>query len=163
MSSSRLVVLLAALVLLTGASAGSSLALAGHDPPPVVAVGTSVPGLRVELLGLSGRDAELTARFRVSNAGPKPLRSRVFGDPAKGGIDRQLGRDLGGAFLFDTTERALYAPLRDQDRKVRGDLFPAKLQPGQTVGVSVTFQRPPSARVDVGFPKAVRFLQQPVD
>jgi len=137
-SSSRLVVLLAALVLLTGASAGSSLALAGHDPPPVVAVGTSVPGLRVELLGLSGRDAELTARFRVSNAGPKPLRSRVFGDPAKGGIDRQLGRDLGG-------------------------LFPAKLQPGQTVGVSVTFQRPPSARVDVGFPKAVPFLQQPVD
>jgi len=141
-TSSRLVGLLAGLGLLSGASAAPALALVGSAPRPVAAAGTSVPGMHVELLILSARDAELTARFRVTNAGTTPLRSRVFGDPVQRGIDRQLGRDLGGAFVFDSAERALYAPLRDQDGKVRGNRLPAQLQPGQTLEVSVSFQRP---------------------
>ena len=97
---------------------------------------------------------------------PKPcantLRSRVFGDPAVQGLDRQLGRDLGGAFLFDTAEQALGAPLRspDDESTVRVDELPAAIKPGQTVEVSVSFQKPSSGVVDVGFPTAVPFQRQ---
>lgn len=128
----------------------------------VVAGASSVPGLHVALLGLSTTDNTATARFRVTNAGSSPLQSRVFGDPEVHGVDRQLGRDLGGAFLFDTRERALYAPLRtaDSNHTVQGNRMPSELAPGQTVEVSVTFQRPPDDTVDVGFPTAIPFRQQ---
>jgi hypothetical protein len=137
---------------------------ASSGPGPVVAAGSSVPGLQVALLRLTTDTGTATAHFRVTNGGSAALRSRVFGDPAVGGIDRQLGRDLGGAFLFDPSERALYAPLRSQDsgHTVQGDRVPAELAPGQTVEVSVTFQRPPGKTVDVGFPTAVPILQQPL-
>jgi len=141
---------------------------ASSGPGPVVAAGSSVPGLQVALGGGGGGrpppPPPATAHFRVTNGGSAALRSRVFGDPAVGGIDRQLGRDLGGAFLFDPSERALYAPLRSQDsgHTVQGDRVPAELAPGQTVEVSVTFQRPPGKTVDVGFPTAVPILQQPL-
>ncbi len=150
-----------------GSQAPSAAAAASSSGPgPVVAAGSSVPGLQVALLRLTTDigTATATAHFRVTNAGSTALRSRVFGDPAVGGIDRQLGRDLGGAFLFDPSERTLYAPLRSQDsgHTVQGDRVPAELAPGQTVEVSVTFQRPPGKTVDVGFPTAVPILQQPL-
>ena len=148
-------------VLLTACGGAAAVHPAGGDPAEV-AVSSAVPGLRVQLLGLVASGGEVTARFRVTNGGASALRSRVFGDPAVKGIDRQLGRDLGGAFLFDTAERALYSPLRspDDEKKVRGDELPAAMQPGQTVEVSVSFQKPATDVVDVGFPTAVPFLQQ---
>jgi len=144
--------LLGACLLSLGALSGcgsqapsAAAAAASSGPGPVVAAGSSVPGLQVALLRLTTDTGTATAHFRVTNAGSTALRSRVFGDPAVGGIDRQLGRDLGGAFLFDPSERALYAPLRSQDsgHTVQGDRVPADLAAGQTVEVSVTFQRPP--------------------
>ncbi len=146
------------------APSAAAAAAASSGPGPVVAAGSSVPGLQVALLRLTTDTGTATAHFRVTNAGSTALRSRVFGDPAVGGIDRQLGRDLGGAFLFDPSERALYAPLRSQDsgHTVQGDRLPAELAAGQTVEVSVAFDRPPGKTVDVGFPTAVPILQQPL-
>lgn len=148
-------------VLLTACGDAAAVHPAGGGPAEV-AMSSAVPGLRVQLMGLMASGNEVTARFRVTNSGANTLRSRVFGDPAVKGIDRQLGRDLGGAFLFDTAERALYAPLRspDDDKKVRGDELPATMQPGQTVEVAVSFQKPATDVVDVGFPTAVPFLRQ---
>jgi len=147
--------------LMTACGAAAPAHPAGGSPAEV-ALSSAVPGLRVQLMGLVASGNEVTARFRVTNGGANALRSRVFGDPAVKGFDRQLGRDLGGAFLFDTAERALYAPLRspDDDKKVRGDALPAAMQPGQTVEVSVTFQKPATDVVDVGFPTAVPFLRR---
>ncbi len=162
----RLAPLLGACLLSLSASSGcgSHVPSAAASGPLVAAAGSSVPGLQVALLGITTDTRTATAHFRVTNAGSTALRNRVFGDPAVGGIDRQLGRDLGGAFLFDPSERALYAPLRSSDsgHTVQGDKTPAQLAPGQTVEVSVTFQRPPGKTVDVGFPTAVPILQQPL-
>ena len=163
MKVSRLGSVLVGGLLITACGPATPVHPAGGSPAEV-AISSAVPGLRVQLMGLVASGNEVTARFRVTNGGATALRSRVFGDPAVKGIDRQLGRDLGGAFLFDSAERALYAPLRspDDDKKVRGDLLPAAMQPGQTVEVSVSFQKPATDVVDVGFPTAVPFLRQQI-